>query len=70
MTTVIRITLNEIQVTPKKRDRLEKLLVCHLDKKFYHFTETEKSLPFAKDSAIGSCPDIEINMLQLSFQFL
>jgi hypothetical protein len=70
VTRVIRIRLNEIQVTLKNRVRPEKLIVCHLDKKLYHFTESEISLPLSKDSAVGSCPDLEVNMQNLSFLFL
>jgi len=51
--------MNEIQVALKKRVRSEKLIICHLDKMFYHFTETEILLPFSKDSVISSCPDFE-----------
>jgi len=67
---MIRMRMNEAQVTQKNRVRPEKLIVCHLDKKFYRLTETEISLLFSKASVIGSCPDLEEHTPQLSFLFL
>ena len=63
---VFRIRINKIQVTLRNRVRPEKLIVCHLDKKFCRFIETENLLQFLKYSAVGSCSDLEEHMLQLS----